>query len=128
MIRLYKTLLIVLGLVALVGFIGVMIYVVIQVNQLHAVAISNRSAGFANPRNWMLIGSGLGLLGGFLLGVGVVMPEKSFKTRYAEVRQAESALGVSSEASPSAGARNADERALEPRPGQAADPQDDKLL
>lgn len=55
MMKFSKTLLVVLGVVASLAFVGLMLYVVIQVNQLHAVAIANRSAGFANPRNWMLI-------------------------------------------------------------------------
>ena len=89
MMRFSKTLLTVLGCVAALAFIGVMVYVVIEVNQLHAVAVANRSAGFVNPRTWMLIGSGLGLLAGLLLGMGIAMPSQSFKARYAELRKAE---------------------------------------
>ena len=65
MMKFSKTLLVVLGVVASLAFVGLMLYVVIQVNQLHAVAIANRSAGFANPRNWMLIAAGLGFLAGY---------------------------------------------------------------
>ena len=89
MMKFSKTLLVVLGVVASLAFVGVMIYVVIQVNQLHAVAIANRSAGFVNPRNWTLIGAGLGFLGGLLLGIGLALPEKTFKARYQELRSAE---------------------------------------
>lgn len=96
MMKFSKTLLLVLGCVAGLAFIGVMIYVVIQLNQLHAVAIANRSAGFVNPRNWTLIGAGLGLLAGLLLGMGVAMPDRSFKVRYAEVRKAEQVLDAQS--------------------------------
>ena len=71
MMKFSKTLLVVLGVVASLAFVGVMIYVVIQINQLHAVAIANRSAGFATPRNWTLIGAGLGFSGGLLLGIGL---------------------------------------------------------
>ncbi|MDI9626994.1 MAG: hypothetical protein QM286_00315 [Acidobacteriota bacterium] len=89
MMKFSKTLLVVLGVVISLAFAGVMIYVVIQVNQLHAVAIANRSAGFMNPRNWMLIGAGLGFLGGFMLGLGLALPSQTFKARYAELRRAE---------------------------------------
>lgn len=94
MMKFSKTLLVVLGVVASLAFVGVMIYVVIQVNQLHAVAIANRSAGFVNPRNWTLIGAGLGFLGGLLLGIGLALPEKTFKARYKELRSAEENLAA----------------------------------
>lgn len=89
MMKFSKTMLMVLGLVAAIAFIGVMVYVVIEVNQLHAVAVANRSAGFDNPRSWMLISMGLALLAGLLLGMGIAMPSKSFKARYTELRKAE---------------------------------------
>ena len=44
MMKFSKTLLVVLGVVASLAFVGVMIYAVIQINQLHAVAIANRVA------------------------------------------------------------------------------------
>ena len=94
MMKFSKTLLVVLGVVASLAFVGVMIYVVIQINQLHAVAIANRSAGFANPRNWTLIGAGLGFSGGLLLGIGWALPEKTFKARYKELRSAEENLAA----------------------------------
>ena len=89
MMRFWKTMLLVLGLIVLVAFIGIMVYNVIEVNQLHAVAIANRSAGFDNPRNMMLIGSGLGLAAGLLLGLGIATPSRGFKARYADARKAE---------------------------------------
>ena len=93
MMKFSKTLLVVLGVVASLAFVGVMIYVVIQINQLHAVAIANRSAGFVNPRNWTLIGAGLGF-GRSLLGIGLALPEKTFKARYKELRSAEENLAA----------------------------------
>jgi len=89
MMKFSKTLMMVLGVVALLAFVGVMIYNVIEINQMHAVAIANRSTGFPNPRNWVLIGAALGLLAGLLLGVALALPNKTFKSRYAEVRKAE---------------------------------------
>ncbi len=89
MLKFSKSLLTVLGMIALIAFIGVCVYNVIEINQLHAVSSANRSREFTNPRNWVLIGAGLGLLSGFLLGVAMAMPGKSFKRRYAEQRKAE---------------------------------------
>lgn len=90
-----KTLFTVLGIVALVAFIGLAIYNIIEINQLHAVANANRSAQFHNPRNLILIGYAVGLLAGLLLGLAWAMPSKSFKARYADQRKAESIADAS---------------------------------
>ena len=64
---------------ALLGVIVIVIaavllgYDVIQINQLHAVAISNRSAGFNNPVYSVLWTALLALVGGFVAGLGVAM-------------------------------------------------------
>lgn len=89
MMRFSKNLLLVLGVVVAIAFVALMVYDVVQINQLHAVAIANRSAGFANPRNWVMLGAALGLVAGLLLGLGIAMPSKSFKARYAEIRKQE---------------------------------------
>lgn len=89
MMRFSKSLLLVLGAIAGIAFLGVVIYNVIKIDQLWMVAGANRSLEYANPRNMMLIGAGLGLVAGLLLGMGIMMPSKSFKERYAEVRKAE---------------------------------------
>lgn len=91
MMKFSKSLLTVLGLIVLIGFIGVLIYDVIMINQLHAVAGSQRSVEYQNPRNWVLIAAGLGLAAGFLLGAALAMPSRSFKARYEELRQREAA-------------------------------------
>ena len=56
---------------------------------MHAVAGSNRSTDYQNPRNWVLIACGLGLLAGFLLGAALALPSKSFRARLAEMRAQE---------------------------------------
>ncbi|MGB3955632.1 MAG: hypothetical protein WBL05_10215 [Brooklawnia sp.] len=117
MMKFSKTLLVVLGVVASLAFVGLMLYVVIQVNQLHAVAIANRSAGFANPRNWMLIAAGLGFLGGLLLGMGLALPDKTFKARDAELRRAEDQLAAR-EASAETPQPQTDQHTADPRTDQ----------
>lgn len=89
MMKFSKTFLMVLAVVVLLCFVGVMIYNVIEINQLQAVASANRSTEFKNPRNWVLIGAALGVAGGFLLGVSLAMPSKTFKARYEELRKSE---------------------------------------
>lgn len=89
MMKFSKSLLTVLAVIAALVFLGVMVYDVIQINQLHAVANANRSTEFLNPRDWVLIGAALGLLSGFLFGVALAMPDKTFEARYAERRKAE---------------------------------------
>lgn len=113
MMKFSKTLLMVLGMVGLLAFLGLMIYVVIEVNQLHAVAVANRSAGFANPRNWMLLATGLGLLSGLLLGMGLAMPSRTFKARYAELRKAEEVAEANLNGFQ--GATNADQHIADPK-------------
>ena len=81
MMRFSKNLMLVLGSVAGIAFVALMVYNVVQINQLHAVAIANRSAGFANPRNWVMIAAALGLVAGLLLGMGIALPDKTFKAR-----------------------------------------------
>lgn len=89
MLKFSKNVLSWLGVFALVAFAGVLIYDVIMINQLHAVAGSNRSTDYQNPRNWVLIAAGLGLLAGFLLGAALALPSKSFRARLAEMRAQE---------------------------------------
>lgn len=115
MMRFSKTLLVVLGCVAALAFLGLMIYNVIQINQLHAVAVANRSAGFANPRNWVLIASGVGLLSGLLLGMGMAMPSKTFKARYSELRKAEQIVEANNAGYNGASTLSADNHKADPR-------------
>lgn len=84
-----KTLLTILGVIALIVFIGLGVYNVIQINQIHAVASANRSQAFPNPRNWVLWGDLAGVVAGLLLGCALAMPKQTFKTRYKERRKKE---------------------------------------
>ena len=116
MMRFSKNLMLVLGSVAGIAFVALMVYNVVQINQLHAVAIANRSAGFANPRNWVMIAAALGLVAGLLLGMGIALPDKTFKARYAEARRLEAGLDASADH----GAATTDKHvadAREPQPG-----------
>jgi hypothetical protein len=67
--------LIIVGLLVLVSG-GVMLAKnAIDINQLHAVAVSMRSSGFPNPLNDVLITAALASVGGFLTGLGLSMPK-----------------------------------------------------
>lgn len=123
MMQFSKNLLLVLGGILGVAFVALMFYDVIQINQLHAVAIANRSAGFENPRNWVMLGALLGLVSGLLLGMGIAMPSKSFKARYAETRKLEEGLG-SDAAHPAPGTQ--DSHVADARGSQANAPEPKK--
>ncbi|MDR2931195.1 MAG: hypothetical protein LBV06_09875 [Propionibacteriaceae bacterium] len=87
MLKFLKGFLLVLGAVLIVATIVLMVWDVIQINQVVAVANANKSnaAGFnANPRNWVLLGAGAALVGGLLLGLGLGMPNRTFKQRLTE--------------------------------------------
>lgn len=67
--------LLIIGLLVLVGG-GVMLAKnAIDINQLHAVAVSMRSTGFPNPLNDVLVTGALASVGGLLTGIGIAMPK-----------------------------------------------------
>ncbi|MBK8460699.1 MAG: hypothetical protein WAS07_07110 [Micropruina sp.] len=67
--------LLIIGLLVLVGG-GVMLAKnAIDINMLHAVAVSMRSAGYVNPLNEVLITAALASVGGLLTGIGIAMPK-----------------------------------------------------
>ena len=72
--KIFSRLLLVLGAVIIVVSGLLLGKDVIDINQLHAVANSNRSTNFPSPLNNVLITYGLSLLGAFLLGLGLSMP------------------------------------------------------
>ena len=128
MMKFSKSLLTVLGLIALIGFIGVMIYDVIMINQLHAVAGSQRSIEYANPRNWVLIAAGLGRLAGVLRGAALAMPSRSFKARYEELRTREAASVPPPAAAPSTQDAHLNDAPLEIDRASSTDPTDPKTI
>lgn len=125
MMRFSKNLLLVLGSVAGIAFVALMVYDIVQINQLHAVAVANRSAGFANPRSWVMIGALLGLVAGLLLGMGIAMPNKTFKARYAEARRLEAGLDAG-EAAPDA-SHKADKHVADARESQSVKPASEQV-
>lgn len=79
--KVIKTVMVVLGLLVVVAG-GVMLgRSVMEINELHAAASANRSQGFANPLNLVLIMAGVVLGGGFLLGIGVTLPRRRLVNR-----------------------------------------------
>lgn len=74
--KILKGIIVGIGLVALVAaavFIGLS---VIDINQMHAVAQANRSAGYPNPRSRILLTIGLSAASAFLLGLGLGLPTR----------------------------------------------------
>ena len=68
-----------LFLIGLIVVIASLVYLamnVIAINQLHAVAYANKSNEGPNPVNNLLIMAGLGIVGGFLAGLGLTMPRR----------------------------------------------------
>lgn len=49
----------------------------VGIGKMMAVAVSNRSAEFPSPMNHVYLAAGLGVLGGFLLGLGVGLPRRT---------------------------------------------------
>ena len=74
--QILSRLLLLIGLIVLVGGIGVLLKGIYDVNIIHAVAISNRSASYYNPRNELLLTAALTTVGGFLTGLGLTMPRR----------------------------------------------------
>ncbi len=74
--KIVKGIIVGIGLVAAVVagvFIGLS---VIDINQMHAVAQANRSAGYPNPRDRILLTIGLSAAAAFLLGLGIGLPSR----------------------------------------------------
>ncbi|WP_045235129.1 hypothetical protein [Deinococcus pimensis] len=59
------------GVILLVGSVTLLAKNVIDINQLHAVAVANRSAGFFNPSSQVVLTAGLSLASGVLLGFAI---------------------------------------------------------
>ena len=72
--KILSRVIVIVGLLTLVAG-GVMLAKnAIDINQLHAVAISMRSSGFPNPLNEVMLTAGLSAVGGLLTGLGLTMP------------------------------------------------------
>ena len=84
MLKFVKWLLIGIGAVLIVATIVILVWDVIQINQLVAVANANQSAQATpndNPRVWVMVCAAVAVLGGFALGFGLGLPRRTFKQR-----------------------------------------------
>ena len=100
MLKFLRGLLIAIGIVLIVATLALLVYDIIQINQIVAVANANKSnaAGFnPNPRWLIILGVGGALLGGFVLGFGLGLPKRTFKQRLQEQTEQE-ARGAALEA------------------------------
>lgn len=66
-----RYLFLILGLVVLLVGLGFLAKNAIDIDRLHAVAVSDRSAGFYNPLQQVLLMAGLTTVGGILTGLGL---------------------------------------------------------
>lgn len=74
--KILSRLLVLLGLLVLLIGIGFLVKGIYDVNIIHAVAISNRSASYYNPRQEIILTSALTAVGGFLMGLSISMPKR----------------------------------------------------
>lgn len=88
MMNFSKTLLKILGVVALIAAVGLAVY-----NWVRIYGLIQASQRFGveqqNPNPMVLLGTGVALLSGLLLGLGLAMPSQTFKKRYERKREAE---------------------------------------
>ncbi|SEJ78565.1 hypothetical protein SAMN04488058_11877 [Deinococcus reticulitermitis] len=68
--------LVLIGLIVLLVGMWFLINNHIAINQLHAIAYSNRSTDGPNPNQGVLLQTGLAAAGGFLMGLGLSMPKR----------------------------------------------------
>lgn len=68
--------LLVFGLIVLLVGVWFLVNNYIAINQLHAIAYSNRSTDGPNPNQSVLLQTALALGGGFLMGLGLSMPKR----------------------------------------------------
>jgi len=84
MLKFLKGLLIVVGIIFVVATIVLMVWDIIQINALVTAANSAQAATAtpnANPRWWVLLAGVGALVGGFALGFGLGIPNRTFKSR-----------------------------------------------
>jgi len=84
MLKFLRVVCIAVGIVLIVATLGLMIWNVIQINQLVTTADAANMLTNPNPRYWVMLGVGGALVGGFALGLGLGMPKQTFKQRLAD--------------------------------------------
>jgi len=79
MLRILKLVLLWTGAVLVMGAVGLLIWNLIQMNNLTSLVSPVAAAPYTVT--WLLVGTGVALVGGFVLGCGVGLPRLSFKER-----------------------------------------------
>ena len=76
--KVLKSVLVVVGLLAVAGAAGLLVKNVWDLRVLYEVAMANKSQpSVVNPTNLVLIGAGLAALGGVVLGLGIGLPRRT---------------------------------------------------
>jgi hypothetical protein len=76
--KVLKSVLVVLGLLAVAGAAGLLVKNVWDLRILYEVAMANKSQpSVVNPTNFVLIGAGLAAVGGIVLGLGLGLPRRT---------------------------------------------------
>jgi len=94
MLKFVKGLLIVVGVIFVVATIVLMVWDIFQINALVTAANSAQASTATpnpNPRWWVLLAGVGALIGGFALGFGLGIPNRSFKNRLKDATQADAA-------------------------------------
>jgi len=93
MLKFLKGLLIVVGVILVVATIVLMVWDVIQINNLVTLANSAQASTAtpnSNPRWWVMLAGVGALIGGFALGFGLGIPNRTFKNRLKDASSADS--------------------------------------
>lgn len=76
--KVLKSVLVVVGLLAVAGAAGLLVKNVWDLRILYEVAMANKSQpSVVNPTNLVLIGAGLAAAGGIVLGLGIALPRRT---------------------------------------------------
>lgn len=74
--KILSRVMVIIGILVVLGGAGFLAKSIYDVNILHAVAISMRSASYYNPIQEIALTAGLAVVGGFLTGLGLSLTKR----------------------------------------------------